>query len=620
MPETAVPAYHCSTEASGWLNGTHPTESQGKTDGTVCFNWKGNICSWTEQITIQNCSNYFVYYLKKTRKQTKKAKGAYCTVSESGNTDPCVSHKVLVDPWRSLNCTETECTGKAECDVQLKHGWYRFKSSGGWKMPEVAVPPRHCSTRGTAWLQGSHPTVADGEVTRRVCINWDKNPCYWVHEIKIKNCSSYFVYELKALPQCAAYCTVLQLLTSHGTVGKTTRTSSEISSSKPISSSVPYSAPKRLTSHGAVGKTTPTSSEISSSKPVSSSAPYSDPNAAENGNDTTYSTQKPTESSSSNRAVAAETAPKRLTSHGAVGKTTPTSSEISSSKPVSSSAPYSDPNAAENGNDTTYSTQKPTESSSSNRAVAAETAPKRLTSHGAVGKTTPTSSEISSSKPVSSSAPYSDPNTAENGNDTTYSTQKPTESSSSNRAVAAETVPKRLTSHGAVGKTTPTSSEISSSKPMSSSAPYSDPNTAENGNDTTYSTQKPTESSSSNRAVAAETDPNTAEHGDDTTYSTQKPMESLSSNRAVTAETESTSPATEPPTECKRADDEHLTPVMLDLSEEDCEHINGHAQVMYVGRNKLDTSDYLEKVQMMLKDHLPCKNLLPKLGEKEKKH
>ncbi|XP_060678497.1 uncharacterized protein LOC132809107 isoform X2 [Hemiscyllium ocellatum] len=420
MPETAVPSHHCSTEAPGWLKGTHPTESQGKTDGTVCFNWKGNICRWTEQITIQNCSNYFVYYLKKTRKQTKKAKRAYCTVSESGNTDPCVSHKVLVDPWRSLNCTETECTGKAECDVQLKHGWYRFKSSGGWKMPEVAVPPRHCSTHGTAWLQGSHPTVADGEVTRRVCINWDKNQCYWVHEIKIKNCSSYFVYELKALPHCAAYCT--------------------------------------------------------------------------------------------------------------------------------------------------------------------------------------------------------DPNTAENGNDTTYSTQKPTESSSSNRAVTAETVPKLLTSHGAVGKTTRTSSEISSSKPISSSVPYSDPNTAENGNDTTYSTQKPTESSSSNRAVTAETDPNTAEHGDDTTYSTQKPMESLSSNRAVTAETESTSPATEPPTECKRADDEHLTPVMLDLSEEDCEHINGHAQVMYVGRNKLDTSDYLEKVQMMLKDHLPCKNLLPKLGEKEKKH
>ncbi|XP_060678499.1 uncharacterized protein LOC132809107 isoform X3 [Hemiscyllium ocellatum] len=400
MPETAVPSHHCSTEAPGWLKGTHPTESQGKTDGTVCFNWKGNICRWTEQITIQNCSNYFVYYLKKTRKQTKKAKRAYCTVSESGNTDPCVSHKVLVDPWRSLNCTETECTGKAECDVQLKHGWYRFKSSGGWKMPEVAVPPRHCSTHGTAWLQ--------------------------------------------------------------------------------------------------------------------------------------------------------------------------------------------DPNTAENGNDTTYSTQKPTESSSSNRAVTAETVPKLLTSHGAVGKTTRTSSEISSSKPISSSVPYSDPNTAENGNDTTYSTQKPTESSSSNRAVTAETVTKLQTSHGTVGKTTPTSSEISSSKPMSSSAPYSDPNTAE--------------------------------HGDDTTYSTQKPMESLSSNRAVTAETESTSPATEPPTECKRADDEHLTPVMLDLSEEDCEHINGHAQVMYVGRNKLDTSDYLEKVQMMLKDHLPCKNLLPKLGEKEKKH
>ncbi|GCC16382.1 hypothetical protein chiPu_0021854 [Chiloscyllium punctatum] len=41
--------------------------------------------------------------------------------------------------------------------------------------------------------------------------------------------------------------------------------------------------------------------------------------------------------------------------------------------------------------------------------------------------------------------------------------------------------------------------------------------------------------------------------------------------------------------------------VMLDLSEEECEHINAHVQVMYVGRNKLDTpekqTDYLEKVR-----------------------
>ncbi|XP_043541554.1 uromodulin-like [Chiloscyllium plagiosum] len=74
MPATAVPAHHCSTEASGWLNATLPTESQGKTNGTVCFNWNGKLCHWTKQITIQNCSNYFVYFLKKTME-----KHAYCT-------------------------------------------------------------------------------------------------------------------------------------------------------------------------------------------------------------------------------------------------------------------------------------------------------------------------------------------------------------------------------------------------------------------------------------------------------------------------------------------------------------------------------------------------------------
>ncbi|XP_078061053.1 pancreatic secretory granule membrane major glycoprotein GP2-like [Mustelus asterias] len=129
-------------------------------------------------------------------------------IADSALTDPCVDHTVLSDTWRSTDCRETECSNSLMCDGDLLVGWYRFKSSGGWKIPETPVAPRHCSTHRSGWLQGSHPTLEQGEVNRTVCFNWDGNPCSLKREIKIKNCSSYFVYELKPAPgSCAAYCT-----------------------------------------------------------------------------------------------------------------------------------------------------------------------------------------------------------------------------------------------------------------------------------------------------------------------------------------------------------------------------------------------------------------------------
>ncbi|XP_059499100.1 uromodulin-like isoform X2 [Stegostoma tigrinum] len=127
-------------------------------------------------------------------------------VPYSAFADPCVNHTVLDQAWRSIDCGLLECLIGLICDESLQQGWYRFNSFGGWKIPEIVIPLTNCSSWSTGWLNGRHPTVMKGEVTRTVCFNWFANSCYRKREIQIKNCSSFFVYELKPAPFCPAAC------------------------------------------------------------------------------------------------------------------------------------------------------------------------------------------------------------------------------------------------------------------------------------------------------------------------------------------------------------------------------------------------------------------------------
>ena len=64
MANSVVPKGHCGTEASGWLNGTHPAFSGENVIRRVCFNWSGNSCSWNTDVEIKNCGLYYLYKLK----------------------------------------------------------------------------------------------------------------------------------------------------------------------------------------------------------------------------------------------------------------------------------------------------------------------------------------------------------------------------------------------------------------------------------------------------------------------------------------------------------------------------------------------------------------------------
>lgn len=92
------------------------------------------------------------------------------------------------------------------CDWDMSPGWYRFEGLAGDRMAEECVPMRRCGTYAPGWLSGAHPTLAEDVVTRKVCYHGSNNCCRWSSNINVKNCSSYFVYELQRTPACSRYC------------------------------------------------------------------------------------------------------------------------------------------------------------------------------------------------------------------------------------------------------------------------------------------------------------------------------------------------------------------------------------------------------------------------------
>jgi len=84
--------------------------------------------------------------------------------------------------------------------------WYRFQGAAGDRLPHRCVLMWRCGTRHAGWLNCTHPTFAEGVVTRRVCFSGRRSCCRWSYIIKVKNCSSYYVYQLQRVPYNLGYC------------------------------------------------------------------------------------------------------------------------------------------------------------------------------------------------------------------------------------------------------------------------------------------------------------------------------------------------------------------------------------------------------------------------------
>lgn len=63
MPTSCITMRHCGTHSPGWLNGNHPSQSEGVVSRTACFSWDKNCCQWKNAISVRNCGGFYVYNL-----------------------------------------------------------------------------------------------------------------------------------------------------------------------------------------------------------------------------------------------------------------------------------------------------------------------------------------------------------------------------------------------------------------------------------------------------------------------------------------------------------------------------------------------------------------------------
>ena len=109
----------------------------------------------------------------------------------------CISYSLLTSGTRKTTYDTPQ--GRESCDNDLSADWFRFKGDAGTKMPTKCVPYKKCGTDSTGWLDGYHPTVADGKVSRTVCFRGLTDCCKHPVYIKVRNCGSFYVYQLVPL-------------------------------------------------------------------------------------------------------------------------------------------------------------------------------------------------------------------------------------------------------------------------------------------------------------------------------------------------------------------------------------------------------------------------------------
>lgn len=116
----------------------------------------------------------------------------------------CSNHMFLEEAGRSMSYSNV---GSIKCDSGLQLGWYRFRGAAGTMIATSCVPMNKCGTQVTGWLQGRHPPPSAGVIQAMVCFHGSSGCCQWSSYIGVRNCGSFYVYELAPAQFCnLRYC------------------------------------------------------------------------------------------------------------------------------------------------------------------------------------------------------------------------------------------------------------------------------------------------------------------------------------------------------------------------------------------------------------------------------
>ncbi|XP_068705549.1 uromodulin-like [Montipora foliosa] len=121
--------------------------------------------------------------------------GHHCEIAPQ----ECSQYNVLSEPDRHVSFGRGNKT-----DQNLPQGWYRFQSSSytrmAAKLTKDCIPFHKCGTDHTGFLEGEHPSQADGIVTRQACFHAFYRCCFEKVQIGIRRCDGFYVYKLQSSP------------------------------------------------------------------------------------------------------------------------------------------------------------------------------------------------------------------------------------------------------------------------------------------------------------------------------------------------------------------------------------------------------------------------------------
>ncbi|XP_057295079.1 uncharacterized protein LOC130623591 isoform X2 [Hydractinia symbiolongicarpus] len=115
----------------------------------------------------------------------------------------CYNYTLHQESWRlyELNNNSNNQTNQSSCDGRnLKNGWHRFDVGIGTKiLSNCTNAPNQCGTRSPGWMQGPHPEVDDGIVSRN--LRYYTHYCGDDHgAVLVRNCGNFYTYRFGNIP------------------------------------------------------------------------------------------------------------------------------------------------------------------------------------------------------------------------------------------------------------------------------------------------------------------------------------------------------------------------------------------------------------------------------------
>ncbi|XP_068703626.1 uncharacterized protein [Montipora foliosa] len=170
------------------------------------YSGDGKACS-----DIDECTSGFHSCHRSGATCTNTA-GSYscsCVNPFTGDGRTCIHPASECRNYNTLSSFDRKVTyyNSAHCDKRIGPAWYRFQGAAGTRMPTTCPPTNRCNSHAPGWLNGGHPSVADGRVRKTVCFHYSSRCCNWATTITVRNCGSFYVYYLNSTPGCSLrYC------------------------------------------------------------------------------------------------------------------------------------------------------------------------------------------------------------------------------------------------------------------------------------------------------------------------------------------------------------------------------------------------------------------------------